>query len=273
MVAPIRPADGLLDQIAEHALDDDYYVVRSGEPFAERSHGTVLVGAVIAVFAALVTVAAVQTQAFRPSNELERRTLAADVADRREVLAAREATVASLRDQVAGLRAGDAPQTSLEGVEVLSGAQPVTGEALVVTLAAGAGPRPASRVSLDDVLVVVNGLWYAGAEAVAIGDQRVGATSSIGSVDGALTVNYRKVAAPVRIVAIGDSQAMRTRLESGPTDSYLQRRAERAGLSVGLSRSDEETLPAVPEQRVQPQYAAPVPTEETRPAEEQEGQG
>lgn len=261
MSAPFRPADGLLDQIADHALDDDYYVVRAGEPYGERPTGTLAVGAVIALFAALVTVAALQAQAFRPSNELERRTLAADIADRREVLEARQGTVATLQDQVAALRADIGPEPSTEGLDVQSGASAVSGPALIVQMARGADGEAAGRISLDDVLVVVNGLWYAGAEAIAINDQRIGATTSIGTVDGALTVNYTKVSTPLRIVALGDGQALRTRMETGPTGTYLRERAERAGLSVGMARSDDETLPAAPAERVRPQYASAAAAE------------
>src|SRR5690606_25481699 len=49
---------GLLDQIADTALDGDYHVVRADRP-QSREFNTVLTGAVIGLFALLVTLAVV----------------------------------------------------------------------------------------------------------------------------------------------------------------------------------------------------------------------
>ena len=69
---------GLLEQIAETALDDDYYVYRGSQPRPSWRTG-IVVGLVVTLFAMLVTTAAVQTRNDRPATELERRTLAADI--------------------------------------------------------------------------------------------------------------------------------------------------------------------------------------------------
>ena len=75
--AALRGPTGLLEQIAETALDDDYYVVRASEPRPSRSLRAAWSALVLTVFALLVTTAAVQTRNDRPATELERRTLAA----------------------------------------------------------------------------------------------------------------------------------------------------------------------------------------------------
>ena len=77
MTEPTRPdaAEGLLEQIADTALDDDYYVVRSGAAGQSREFNTVLTGVAFAVFALLVAIAAMQTRSDRPATERERDTL------------------------------------------------------------------------------------------------------------------------------------------------------------------------------------------------------
>lgn len=241
--------------MAENALDDDYYVVRAGEPYGERPVGTVAVGVVVALLAALVTVAAVQTQTARPGSELERETLAADIADRREVLAARESAVQALREQVASLQGGELLEVDTTSSQVLSGAEAVQGEGVVVTLAGGPDRPLGAEVDVDDVLQTVNGLWYAGAEAISVGGQRLTSMTPISSLDGTLQVNFTRIDVPVEIMAIGDADTLRSRLDSNAAGRYLQGRAASAGLSYDVAASDELVLPAAPEKRALPTHA------------------
>jgi uncharacterized protein YlxW (UPF0749 family) len=262
-MSTVRRAENLLEQVAENALDDDYYVVRAGQAHAERSAATPAVAVVVAVLAAMLTIAAVQTQNARPGSELERRTLAADVADRRDVLAARQSAVQALREQVAALQGGADADTSTDVASdtVLAGARALRGSGLEVTIAGSPDGARAGRVTVEDVLTVVNGLWYAGAEAISVGGRRLTSESPISSVDGRLTVGFRRIDVPVRIVALGDGAALRSRLEAGPAGRYLARRAESAGLSVGLAPSDEERVPSAPEEQTTLRRAEALPAQ------------
>lgn len=241
--------------MAENALDDDYYVIRAGEPYGERPVGTVAVGVVVALLAALVTVAALQTQTARPGSELERATLAADIADRRELLAARESAAQALREQVTSLQGGTFVDLDTPRTQVLSGAEAVRGEGVVVTLSSGPDSPRTGDVTVDDVLQTVNGLWYAGAEAVSVGGQRLTSMSAISSIDGAIQVNFTRIDLPVDIVALGDADTLRSRLESNAAGQYLQSRSSSGGLRVDVAPSDDQLLPAAPEKRAQPSVA------------------
>lgn len=260
-MSAVRPAENLLEQVAENALDDDYYVVRAGESYGDRSFATPAVGVVVAVLAALLTITAVQTQSERPGSQLEQRTLAADVADRRDVLAARQSAVAALREQVAALQGDDAGVTTgdLAVDTVLGGAEALKGTALVVTIAGSPDESLAGRVTAQDVVTVVNGLWYAGAEAVSVGGERLSSESAIGSLDGVITVNNDRIEVPVRIVALGDGPSLRSRLQSNPAGRYLEGRTDSAGISVGMAPSDDETVPAAPEARTTLRRAEALP--------------
>lgn len=271
-MAVVRPAESLLEQVSENALDDDYYVVRAGESYGEGSASTPAVGFVVAVLAAMLTITAVQTQAERPGSELARQTLAADVADRREVLGARQAAVEALRAEVQALR-GDRVDLSTDVARdaVAAGARRLRGSGLVVTLADGPDPVRDGAVTADDVTTIVNGLWYAGAEAVAVGGRRLASTSSIGSRDGRLIVDSRPVDTPLRLVAIGDSAALRSRLQSNPTGRYLRERADEAGISVGMAPSDDVSVPSAPTRLTELRRAEPLPVEPAGRREEGSG--
>ena len=255
MTSP-RPADGLLDQIAEHALDDDYYVVRAGQPLGRRAGGTVLTALAVLVFAALVTVAAVQTRTDRPTTELERRTLVEDIEQRRALQVQRQQVVEDLRDTVDTLQAGVARRDpALEELRVTTADRAARGSGLEVRASGSGEENRDGRVTATDLQVIVNGLWYAGAEAVAVNGQRLGTTSSIQVVNGSITVNYRRVQAPFTVLAIGDGDALRDRFEENQAGDYWRQRVQGAGLRLDLSPSDELTVPAAPEKRVTLQHA------------------
>jgi len=69
-------------------------------------------------------------------------------------------------------------------------------------LPADADPALA-RILDADLQDVVNGLWAAGAEAVAINNQRLATTTAIRQAGSAILVGYRPVLAPYRVRAIG----------------------------------------------------------------------
>lgn len=252
-----RDASGLLEQIAENALDDDYYVVRAGETHGRRSNGLV-VALVLATFAVLVTVAAVQTRTDRPSSDLERQTLATDVQARRDVLADRQATAEQLRAEVADLQAGTGGDDSeLEDLRVLTADRAARGPGLLMQVI-GSRDDLEGRITATDLQVLVNSLWYAGAEAIAIDGQRLSSLTSVQSVDGVITVNYQTVAPPFRVVALGDAEALQTRFEAGAGGRYWEERRQDAGVDLDVSPSDDVGVPAAPQERLTLSYARAV---------------
>jgi uncharacterized protein YlxW (UPF0749 family) len=67
-------------------------------------------------------------------------------------------------------------------------------------------------VHAQDLLMVRNELFAAGAEAVSINGERVVTTSAIRCVGPVVRVNDRGVVPPYKVSAIGDAQAMKTAL-------------------------------------------------------------
>ena len=248
-------ATGLLEQIADTALDDDYYIVRTSEPRPSRAAGAV-VGLLVTIFALFVTTAVVQTRNDRPATELERRTLAADIEARQKTLDERRTTAAGLSAEVQSLRnsaeRGSGPSAELG---VLAASEAVHGPGIVIAAQSIGDGLEEGRITDRDLQVLVNGLWYAGAEAVAINDNRVGALTSIRTAGDAITVNFRSISSPYTIIALGDSDALRTRFAQNPAGAYWESRRKRSGVQFAVTPSSEITLPAVPTNRLDLKHA------------------
>jgi uncharacterized protein YlxW (UPF0749 family) len=68
----------------------------------------------------------------------------------------------------------------------------------------------------------VNGLWAAGAEAIAINGQRLTATTAIRNAGQAILVAYRPLQPPYVISAIGDPDTLPARFEDTVGGAYLR---------------------------------------------------
>lgn len=92
-------------------------------------------------------------------------------------------------------------QTQISRLEMLTGSVDVTGPGIKVII-------EKHNLLYSDVVSLINELWGAGAEAVAINNQRITATSAIGYVEALNTVyityNNHILDAPYVITAIGD---------------------------------------------------------------------
>jgi uncharacterized protein YlxW (UPF0749 family) len=254
-MTPVRTPSGgfepsVLDTIAANALDDDYYEVRPGR--YARSRGWVA-AAVLVLFGVMVTIAVVQTRDESLDRQVARETLVADIQSRRETLSATQATQRDLRSQVAALRAAagdDDPDYS--ALQVIAADRAVDGPGVVVRVD---DASDAVRVTDRDLRLLVNGLWGAGAEAVAVDGRRIGTLSAIHEAGGAITVNYAAVNPPYRVEAIGDSRQLADAFADGPFGEYWQIRQDEAGLKYDMQRAEELSLPAVPGERVRVRHA------------------
>jgi uncharacterized protein YlxW (UPF0749 family) len=96
-------------------------------------------------------------------------------------------------------------------------------------------------VTYQDLVSVVNELWAAGAEAVAVNGQRVTATTGFGQVGGTAVVNLQRLTGPFTISAIGDPATLEGALNirGGLIDGLRA-----LGLSITISRTDAITVPA-----------------------------
>ncbi len=129
----------------------------------------------------------------------------------------------------------------LEETRMASGETELKGKGVVVTVndskADAAGASSASFVIHDeDLLLFVNELNSAGAEAISINGQRITSRSSIKCAGSIINVNGVRISAPFVIKAIGEPEVLESalRFKGGVIDSLLP-----WGFSVDVSQQEE----------------------------------
>lgn len=246
-----------------------------------------LVGATMAAAGVLLAVTYAQAAATAQGREQIRARLAADI--QQESAAGDELTgqLEELRLEVGRTRerlleasaVGQRALDDLARAEQGAATVPVTGPGLLVTLAnaqpdadadpVGGTPTGDSRdrVQDGDLQVVVNALWAAGAEAVSINGQRLGPTTAIRFAGEAVLVDFRPVANPYEVSAIGDSETLAEEFLRSPEVEALAVISESFDLRFEFARESELTLPAAspPELR----FAEPVGDGPDPPAPDQ----
>lgn len=241
----LRDAGGLLDEIAERSLDDDYYLVRPGRYSRSREFTSYATAVMIALFALMVTVTAIQTQRDRPATALERKALESDVTASRDQLAAKQDLVDDLRAQVELLASvADAGSPANLRLHIRAGDVAVAGPGIVVRL----DPKD---VDIDDTALqgILNALWAGGAEAISLNGQRISGLTSIGEGGGVITVNFRSVGAPFVFRAIGDSDTLLAHFNGAPAAQYWASRSASDEVEFSSAAEDELALPAGAESR------------------------
>jgi uncharacterized protein YlxW (UPF0749 family) len=248
-----------------------------------RRRGRVLVALTMAVAGLLVAITYDQAAAAAQGRQQVRTALADDIGRESAVSDDLAAQLEDLRAQVTTTRddllaasaVGQRALDDLARAEQAGAAVPVTGPGLLVTLANAAPKADADpvggttqedasgRVRDGDLQLVVNALWAAGAEAVSINGQRLGATSAIRFAGEAVLVDFRPVTNPYEISAIGDPDTLSAKFLASPEVASLAVISESFGLRFEFARKDELSLPAwsTPELR----SAAPLPDDRTTP--------
>jgi uncharacterized protein YlxW (UPF0749 family) len=231
------------------------------------------VGVAVGVVAAtlLIVTAAVQAHVRAPAAARTRSDLVATVTRQtravdeltRQVNALR-AEVSRLRDaSLAGSASGAALSARIRAQELASGGVAVSGPGVRVTLddaattgSGASGPQTRNRVQDRDLQAVVNALWAAGAEAIAINGERLTVQSAIRQAGDAILVDFAPLAPPYRVDAIGDPVAMETAFASSSTAARLRSYTQLYGLRFGYSRETELRAPAAAGETLH--YARPV---------------
>jgi uncharacterized protein YlxW (UPF0749 family) len=177
------------------------------------------------------------------------------VVGQEEELAALQAQVQALTDQAAS-RNGNvaAARDAGEAGALSAGLVALTGPGVEITLddaprrpdgSLPMGARPDDVViHQSDVQAVVNAVWASGADAVAIMDERLIATSAVRCVGNVLLLHGRTWSPPFVVTAIGDVDAVRAQLAASPQVQVFQQAVEDYGLGFAVQAREELTLPA-----------------------------
>jgi uncharacterized protein YlxW (UPF0749 family) len=168
-----------------------------------------------------------------------RQSLEAQVADLTMRLSVFERASAERRSTT------EAMMRELEGLRIAAGLVPLVGPGVSVVVDAAQAPmvgHAPPAVQYVDMVSIVNELWAAGAEAVAVSGVRVTATTGYSEVGGTILADRQRLAPPYAIEAIGDSATLQGALQiRGGVIEGLRT----LGLQITIARRSNVTLPAV----------------------------
>lgn len=255
-----RISTPLLTLITQQSLDEDYQHVaerRAAQPAEQQPDGArrrsqrLAAVAVVAVFGLLVTVAAVQTSRGEDVRSASRATLISQIEDGRERLSDLQRQMVRLRETNVAL------QTRLDRVTADEQAAAAREVRLAATTGFGAVTGPGVRVTVDDAAngdlvrdwhlrLLVDGLWNAGAEAIAVNGQRLTARSAIRNSGDAIRVNNHSLSPPYVVTAIGNEKTLQADLMESTSGLQFRGTVESFGFPWSMQNVDELLLPAAP---------------------------
>lgn len=252
----------LLREVTERPLDPGYAQMarrraEAGQKAARRGVPSVIALLLVAVLlGAATTVAVRDLRAPQPVVARGRSVLMEQIQERGAEVESLSRRAAALSAEVDGLQSdGLLPSALLEINELdrwVNGSVPVRGPGMVVRLTDGSGgglvepgDAPAeSRVRDADVQFVVNQLWAAGAEAVAVNDERLTSLSAIRNAGDAILVDLQPLNGPTyTIEAVGDPEAMQVEFARSAGLGFLQLLSAEYDISNEVTTSEGMYLP------------------------------
>jgi uncharacterized protein YlxW (UPF0749 family) len=198
----------------------------------------------------LLTYALTQTFTNRDIEAADRALLLTQIEEARAHQRELSAQVAEIERDVRAMSSRFLPdeeeREALAEVQLLSGAIPVEGPGVVAVVDDAPDASGSEGYVLDsDLSYLVNGLFLAGAEAVAINGHRVTTLTPIRSAGAAITVDYVSLNAPYTVEAIGDPDRLASRFANTRAAAWWQYLRLNYGLTLDLTASDEDLqLPA-----------------------------
>ncbi len=176
--------------------------------------------------------------------EVEQQALKARLADLRRELAERQRAAAAETDRLEALT------TALEEQRRLAGLSPLEGPGVLVVLDDSDVRIPATADPNDyiiheyDLRDIVNLLWMAGSEAIAVNDERLTGNSSLYCVGSTVMVNNTRLSPPYHIRAIGNARVQQDYLRNPSYLADLKAKKRLYGLRFQVQSVANLRLPA-----------------------------
>lgn len=227
-VGPVTRTTAMLDDLLNNQLDPGYRLAFQAAQGAQPTRGRrwwdgpLLWLACVAV-GLLLVVAYQQQHRSAPAREAARKDLIVRIERLQAAGNSLDTRAKALAGEVADLRNAQLPgnDDELKRMELDSGSLPVTGPGVQIQLGEPPAPtspatgRPGSTSQEQvavlhdrDIRAVVNQLWAAGAEAVAVNGLRLTATSFIRFAGESVLVDFQPINPPYTIEAIGDRDGL-----------------------------------------------------------------
>lgn len=276
---PDRVTMPLLALVTSEAVDEDYVhaarrraAAGAAPPAPPRTR---LRGAVVvtALFGLLIALAAVQTSRNADVQQASRDALIERIDERHRETDSLADRIKTLQRQTGDLQSSNArvrgqlaeAAVSLRALQISTGFLPVHGSGLRITVADNPDGSADGRVRATDLRLLVNGLWQAGADAIAINGRRLTNISAIINSNISIAVNRSPLTPPYVVSAIGDA-GMANRLQSSTTGQQFQSLTDEFGFQVDRQNESELVLPSAPDTQLRLRYAG----QESGPPDSQE---
>jgi uncharacterized protein YlxW (UPF0749 family) len=242
-----------------NTLDEDYRAVAdaraaAGQQPSRRGLRGVVAG--LALFGVLIGVAALSTKQDQPRLETEREELIDQIQSREARLDDLQGTIGALRDEITVLQEDVADEVEsssalsrrLESLAVSAGTVPVEGPGMVATVddAPGAVASSGGVIRDQDLQSLVNGLWTAEAEAIAIDGHRLTALTAIRFAGQAITVDFQSLTPPYVVEAIGNPDTLPAELAQTEGGQLWTSLSLNFGIQYDYETKDSITLPGDP---------------------------
>jgi uncharacterized protein YlxW (UPF0749 family) len=251
---PLDP--GYADAAARRRVDEPGDTTPLERP---RRRGITLALCLVAL-GVLLAAAAAQVRDRAPSVARANQALLTEIDQRAATTAQLEKDVTDLQREVGRARANGLRLTTigreaadgLDDIERAAGVTPVEGPGIRVTVddaelddsgpAAQSPDSELSRVLDRDLQLVVNGLWAAGAEAIAVNGQRLSSLSAIRGAGDAILVDFRPLSPPYSVLAVGDPATLRTGFLDGSAGQLLRLYRETYKIRYQVEEESEISL-------------------------------
>ena len=246
----------LLTLITQQSLDVDYQHVAdrraaNGQPGGAGVRPATAV--VVALFGLLLVVAAIQTSRNTGADEQNRASLIEQINAKKQTVAEQARTAQDLRRAVAVAEDNLDSLTTSTGdllaevlrLQIRTGFTPVHGPGVRVVVDDGPG-GDTGWVRDEDLAMLVDGLWSAGAEAISINGQRLSVLSPIRTSGAAINVNDRPISPPYTILAIGDTSTLQSRFAETTHGLAFYSLVTTLGFDFDMQNVDDVSLPGAP---------------------------
>jgi len=182
-----------------------------------------------------------------------------------------KARILDLREQIVAVEASGEGSAAtvrqlnddVEAARIAAGLIPLRGTGIVLQLEDSLEPVAADATDADylvgsrDLRTVIDELWLAGAEAIAVNGERITPTSSVVDIGSSILVNSAYLTPPYRVTAIG-TEDLYERLAASPGFvDFVRARAETYGIRLSFAEPGTVDVPAFAG-TVSLRYARPV---------------
>jgi uncharacterized protein YlxW (UPF0749 family) len=161
-------------------------------------------------------------------------------------------SILSLRQRIGDLEAQDPGAADslkrlyadLEAARLAGALVAVSGKGVAFRLEDGTQGGVDALVSAQDVRILVEQLWLAGAEGISVNGERVVQSTAVIDIGGSILVNSAYLAPPYTIKAIGPADLYDRLKSSAAFIQFVQGRVEPSGLKLSVAQPDTVDLPA-----------------------------